>query len=237
VFTTRPDTLFGGTWVVLAPEHSLVDAITTPDQRAAVAAYRAEVGKRSERDRLTEAADAPKTGVPIGAFAINPINGKHIPIWIADYVLASYGTGAVFACPAGDERDHAFAKKFGLPIIEVVAGPAGTDVQQAAYTGDGPHVNSEFLDGLYNDAAKAKVIAWLVERGLGDQSVRYKLRDWLFSRQRYWGEPFPMIELPDGDIFARRREEPQVVPARARPLRHRVGLAPRRLAGRAVDRR
>jgi len=199
-FTTRPDTLFGCTWLVLAPEHALVDAITTPDQRAQVAAYRAEVGKRSERDRITEAADAPKTGVPIGAYAVNPINGKHIPIWIADYVLASYGTGAVFACPAGDERDHAFAKKFGLPIVEVVAGPAGTDVQQAAYTGDGPHVNSEFLDGLHNEDAKAKVIAWLAERGLGEASVRYKLRDWLFSRQRYWGEPFPMVELPDGSM-------------------------------------
>ena len=200
VFTTRPDTLFGGTWVVLAPEHPLVDAITTPEQRGAVAAYREQVGKRSERDRLTEAADAPKTGVATGAFAVNPVNGKHIPIWIADYVLASYGTGAVFACPAGDERDHAFALKFGLPIVEVVRGPDGTDVQAAAYTGDGPHVNSEFLDGLHNDAAKTKVIAWLAERGLGEASVRYKLRDWLFSRQRYWGEPFPMIELPDGTI-------------------------------------
>jgi leucyl-tRNA synthetase len=200
VFTTRPDTLFGGTWVVLAPEHALVDQITTPEQRAAVAAYREQVGKRSERDRVTEAADAPKTGVATGAFAINPVNGKRIPIWIADYVLASYGTGAVFACPAGDERDHAFAKKFGLPIVEVVAGPPGTDVQAAAYTGDGPHINSEFLDGLSNEEAKAKVIAWLEERGLGSASVRYKLRDWLFSRQRYWGEPFPMIELADGTI-------------------------------------
>jgi leucyl-tRNA synthetase len=200
VFTTRPDTLFGGTWVVLAPEHPLVDVITTPEARAAVAAYRAEVGKRSERDRITEAADAPKTGVPTGAYAVNPVNGKPIPIWIADYVLASYGTGAVFACPAGDERDHAFALKFGLPIVEVVAGPAGSDVQQAAYTGDGPHVNSEFLDGLHNEDAKAKVIAWLAERGLGEASVRYKLRDWLFSRQRYWGEPFPMIELADGTM-------------------------------------
>jgi leucyl-tRNA synthetase len=200
VFTTRPDTLFGGTWVVLAPEHPLVDAITTPEQRGAVAAYREQVAKRSERDRVTEAAAAPKTGVPTGAFAKNPVNGKHIPIWIADYVLASYGTGAVFACPAGDERDHAFAKKFGLPIVEVVAGPPGTDVQAAAYTGDGPHVSSEFLDGLYNQDAKTKVIAWLTERGLGSASVRYKLRDWLFSRQRYWGEPIPAVELADGTM-------------------------------------
>ncbi len=198
VFTTRPDTLFGGTWVVLAPEHPLVDQITAPAQRDAVAKYREQVSKRSERDRTTEAADAPKTGVPTGAFAKNPVNGKQIPIWIADYVLASYGTGAVFACPAGDERDHAFAKKFKLPIIEVVQG--GKDVQEAPYTGDGPHVNSGFLDGLDNDQAKTKVIAWLAERGLGEQSIRYKLRDWLFSRQRYWGEPFPTVELPDGSV-------------------------------------
>ncbi|HEY5923097.1 MAG TPA: leucine--tRNA ligase [Kofleriaceae bacterium] len=192
VFTTRPDTLFGGTWVVLAPEHALVDQITTPEQLPAVVKYREEVSKRSERDRTTEAKDAPKTGVWTGAYAVNPVNGKHIPIWIADYVLASYGTGAVFACPAGDERDHVFATKFGLPIIEVVKGPPGTDVQKEAFLGDGPHVNSDFLDGLNNEDAKAKVIAWLAERGLGEASIRYKLRDWLFSRQRYWGEPFPV---------------------------------------------
>jgi leucyl-tRNA synthetase len=200
VFTTRPDTLFGATWVVLAPEHPLVDAITTAAQRAAVDAYREQVGKRSERDRMTEAADAPKTGVATGAYAVNPVNGKPLPIWIADYVLASYGTGAVFACPAGDERDHAFARNFGLPIVEVVRGPDGTDVQVAAYTGDGPHVSSAFLDGLYNDDAKAKVIEWLTERGLGSASVRYKLRDWLFARQRYWGEPMPVLELADGTL-------------------------------------
>ena len=197
VFTTRPDTLFGGTYAVLAPEHPLVDAITTPAQRAAVEAYRAETGKRSERDRLTEAADAPKTGAFTGAFAINPVNGAEIPIWIADYVLASYGTGAVFACPAHDERDWAFARKFGLPIVEVVK---GGDVDAAPFLGDGPHVNSQFLDGLDNEAAKAKVIAWLEERGQGSRSIRFKLRDWLFSRQRYWGEPFPTYELPDGTV-------------------------------------
>ena len=197
VFTTRPDTLFGGTYVVLAPEHKLVDAITTPAQRAAVEAYRAETGKRSERDRMTEAADAPKTGVFTGTMAINPVNGVEIPIWVADYVLASYGTGAVFACPAHDERDWAFATRFGLPIVEVVK---GGDVAQAAYVGDGAHVNSAFLDGLDNDDAKDKVIAWLAERGKGERSVRYRLRDWLFSRQRYWGEPFPTIELDDGTV-------------------------------------
>jgi leucyl-tRNA synthetase len=199
VFTTRPDTLFGGTYVVLAPEHPLVDQITTPEQRAAVDAYRVEVSKRSERDRTVEAADAPKTGVETGAWALNPVNGKRIPIWIADYVLASYGTGAVFACPSGDERDYAFAKKFHLPIIEVVK---GGDVSVGAFTGDGPHINSEFLDGLDNEAAKREVINWLEERGLGERSIRYKLRDWLFSRQRYWGEPFPLIELGDGTVKA-----------------------------------
>jgi len=202
VFTTRPDTLFGGTWVVLAPEHPLVDKITTPEQRAAVDAYRAQAGQRSERDRMTEAADAPKTGVPTGAMAVNPVNGAQIPIWIADYVLASYGTGAVFACPAGDERDHAFARKFGLPIVEVVKDAANPDADRTAapYTGDGVHVNSGFLDGLRNAEAIDKVIAWLAERGLGEKSVRYKLRDWLFSRQRYWGEPFPLLHAADGTV-------------------------------------
>ncbi|CAN5582778.1 leucine--tRNA ligase [soil metagenome] len=198
VFTTRPDTLFGGTYVVLAPELAIVDALTTGDQKAAVAMYRAEVDKRSERDRTVEAADAPKTGAFTGSYAINPANGARMPIWIADYVLASYGTGSVFACPAHDERDHAFAKKFGLPIIEVVTG--GADVQAAPYTGDGAHVNSEFLDGLTNKPAIAKVAEWLAQRGRGEPTIRYKLRDWLFSRQRYWGEPFPLIELADGTI-------------------------------------
>ncbi|HTR49570.1 MAG TPA: leucine--tRNA ligase [Kofleriaceae bacterium] len=197
VFTTRPDTLFGGTYVVLAPEHPLVDSLTVPEQRAAVDAYRVETGKRSERDRTVEAADAPKTGVATGAFAVNPVNGAHIPIWIADYVLASYGTGAVFACPAHDERDWSFAQKFGLPIIEVVA---GGDVDLGAYTGDGEHVRSEFLNELDNVHAIEKVIAWLEDNKLGEGTVRYKLRDWLFSRQRYWGEPFPLYETPDGQM-------------------------------------
>ncbi len=197
VFTTRPDTLFGGTYVVLAPEHALVDAITTAEQRAAVESYRDTVSKRSERERTTEAADAPKTGVFTGAYAVNPVNGKEIPIWIADYVLASYGTGAVFACPAHDERDWAFAKAFDLPIIEVVQ---GGNVDEAAYVGDGKHVRSGLLDGLLVDDAKDKIIAYLVERGLGERSVRYRLRDWLFSRQRYWGEPFPTYELADGTV-------------------------------------
>jgi leucyl-tRNA synthetase len=195
VFTTRPDTLFGGTFLVIAPEHALVETITTAEQKAAVEAYRADVARKSERERTSAAADAPKTGVFTGAYCVNPVNGEHIPVWIADYVLASYGTGAVFACPAGDERDWAFATKFGLPIIEVVQ---GGDPKQGAYTGDGPHVNSGFLDGLGNDEAKTRVIEWLESQGLGKRRVRYKLRDWLFSRQRYWGEPFPVLHV-DGD--------------------------------------
>ncbi|HTJ45029.1 MAG TPA: leucine--tRNA ligase [Kofleriaceae bacterium] len=195
VFTTRPDTLFGGTFLVLAPEHALVDVITTADQKGAVEKYRAETSRRSERDRTSAAADAPKTGVFTGATCVNPVNGEHIPVWIADYVLASYGTGAVFACPAGDERDWAFATKFGLPIIEVVA---GGDPKVGAYTGDGAHLNSGFLDGLRNEEAKTRVIEWLETQGLGKRRVRYKLRDWLFSRQRYWGEPFPVLHV-EGD--------------------------------------
>jgi len=197
VFTTRPDTLFGCTYVVLAPEHPLVDVITTDAQRAAVAAYREEVGRKSERDRTAQAADAPKTGVFTGAYVINPVNGEQVPLWIADYVLATYGTGAVFACPAHDERDHAFARTFDLPIVEVVA---GGDVQQEAYVEDGPHVNSEFLDGLDTEAAKEKIIAWLEAHDAGEGTIQYRLRDWLFSRQRYWGEPFPIIETEDGQV-------------------------------------
>ncbi len=197
VFTTRPDTLWGCTYVVLAPEHPLVAAITTDAQRSAVDGYVAEVANKSERDRTAEAADAPKTGVFTGAYAVNPVNGDKVPVWIADYVLATYGTGAVFACPAHDERDYAFAKTFELPIVEVVA---GGDISEAAYTGDGVHVNSEFLDGLGVDEAKDKICSWLEEQGRGKRSIRYRLRDWLFSRQRYWGEPFPIIELEDGTV-------------------------------------
>ena len=199
VFTTRPDTLFGCTYVVLAPEHELVSQITTDGQRAAVDAYVEEVGKKSERDRLSEAADAEKTGVFTGAYATNPVNGEEVPIWIADYVLATYGTGAVFACPAHDTRDYAFAKKFGLPIREVVS---GGDIEQDAYVADGPHVNSQFLDGLNIADAKQKIIDWLETNKHSKGSVNYRLRDWLFSRQRYWGEPFPIIELEDGTVKA-----------------------------------
>jgi leucyl-tRNA synthetase len=193
VFTTRPDTLFGATYMVLAPEHPLVGEITTPAQRAAVAAYVEQAARRSERARIAEAED--KTGVATGAFALNPVNGEHIPVWIADYVLASYGTGAIMAVPGHDERDWAFARKFGLPIREVVR---GGDVARAAFTGDGVAVNSGFLDGLPTAEAKRRMIEWLEAEGLGQAKVTYKLRDWLFSRQRYWGEPFPVLHLEDG---------------------------------------
>ncbi|MEZ0371303.1 MAG: leucine--tRNA ligase, partial [Candidatus Sericytochromatia bacterium] len=177
-------------------EHPLVDKITSDKQRESVQAYVEQALKQSERERMQE---TEKTGVFTGAYAVNPVNGQKVPIWVADYVLASYGSGAVFACPAHDERDWEFACKFGLPIVEVVA---GGDVEEAAYTGDGPHVNSEFLNGLDLAAAKQKIIAWLVENDHGEAQIHYRLRDWLFSRQRYWGEPFPMAELEDGTLVA-----------------------------------
>ncbi len=196
VFTTRPDTLFGATYCTLAPEHALVAKITTPAQKAAVDTYVAEAKNKSELVRKEEAKK--KTGVFTGASAINPATGKPVPVWIADYVLASYGTGAIMAVPAHDVRDHEFAKTFGLPIVEVVQG--GKDVQAEAFVEEGVAVNSGQLDGLKTLEAKKKMTAWLEEKGLGKKRVQYQLRDWLFSRQRYWGEPFPIIHLEDGSI-------------------------------------
>jgi leucyl-tRNA synthetase len=193
VFTTRPDTLFGATYMVLAPEHPLVDEVTTPERRAAVAAYVERTQRRSELLRVADVQQ--KTGEFTGAFAENPVNGERIPIWIADYVLMGYGTGAIMAVPAHDERDWAFARAFGLPIVEVVT---GGDVDTAAYTGEGAAVNSQFLDGLPTPEAKERIASWLEERGRGERTVNYRLRDWLFSRQRYWGEPFPVLHLEDG---------------------------------------
>ena len=195
VFTTRPDTLFGCTYCVLAPEHDLVKKITTPEQREAVEAYIEQAARKSDLERTDLAKD--KTGVFTGAYAINPVNGQKVPIWIADYVLGHYGTGAIMAVPGHDQRDWEFAQKFGLPIVEVVQ---GGDLTQGAYTGDGPHVNSDFLNGLNVKDAIERMIAWLEENGKGRRKVTYKLRDWLFSRQRYWGEPIPILHFEDGTM-------------------------------------
>ncbi|MFC5056726.1 leucine--tRNA ligase [Saccharothrix xinjiangensis] len=193
VFTTRPDTLFGATYVVLAPEHPLVDVITAPDQAGAIEAYRREVSRKSELDRQE---NKDKTGVFTGAHATNPVNGAQLPVYVADYVLMGYGTGAIMAVPGQDQRDWDFAKTFDLPIIRTVRPP--DDFDGEAFTGQGPAVNSGFLDGLGVDEAKKKVVAWLEERGRGEGTVQFKLRDWLFSRQRYWGEPFPIVYDEDG---------------------------------------
>lgn len=195
VFTTRPDTLFGASYAVLAPEHELVKTITTGAQLEAVKAYQEQAARKSDLER-TDLAKV-KTGVFTGAYAINPVNGAKLPIWIADYVLAGYGTGAIMAVPGHDERDYEFAKQFDLPIIEVVQ---GGDLAKEAYAGDGPHVNSDFLNGLNNEEAIKKMISWLEESGKGQGKVTYRLRDWLFSRQRYWGEPIPIIHLEDGTM-------------------------------------
>ncbi|EOT40400.1 leucine--tRNA ligase [Enterococcus columbae] len=202
VFTTRPDTLFGATYAVMAPELDLVKAITTPEQKAAVENYIEQAAKKSDLNRTDLAKE--KTGVFTGAYAINPVNGKQIPIWIADYVLASYGTGAIMAVPAHDERDYEFAKAFDLEIIPVLA---GGDVTKAAFTEDGEHINSEFLNGLNKQEAIDKMVAWLEENGVGKKEVSYRLRDWLFSRQRYWGEPIPIIHWEDGTTTALSEDE------------------------------
>ncbi|MHC6248014.1 leucine--tRNA ligase [Lactobacillus delbrueckii] len=194
VFTTRPDTLFGCSYTVLAPENELVKEITSPEQKEAVEAYIKSIESKSDLERTDLNKD--KTGVFTGAYAINPVNGKEVPVWISDYVLATYGTGAVMAVPAHDERDYAFATKFDLPIKEVVE---GGDISKEAFAGDGPHVNSDFLNGLRNEEAKAKMVDWLTEKGVGEKKVNYKMRDWNFSRQRYWGEPIPVIHWEDGE--------------------------------------
>ncbi len=196
IFTTRPDTLFGCTYMVLAPEHPLVDKLTTAEHQSAVAAYQKATAAKSDVDRMADAAKV-KTGVFTGSHAINPVNGARVPVWIADYVLMGYGTGAIMAVPAHDERDFEFAQQFHLPIPRVIAAADGSD--QLPYVGDGTLVNSPGYDGLAWPDAKKKITADLAARGIGRGTVNYKLRDWLFSRQRYWGEPFPIVWVSEAD--------------------------------------
>lgn len=202
VFTTRCDTLFGATYCVLAPEHELVDKITTSEQKEAVDNYKEQASKQSEIERTSTTKE--KTGVFTGSYAINPVNGKRIPIWISDYVLSTYGTGAIMAVPAHDERDYSFAKKFDLEIIPVLE---GGDVSKEAYIGDGVHINSDFLNGLNKEEAIEKMSTWLKENNLGEKTTNYKLRDWLVSRQRYWGAPIPIIYCDDCGIVPVKEED------------------------------
>lgn len=195
VYTTRPDTLFGATYCVLAPEHALVREITTPEQKAVVEAYIEKTAHKSAQDRMADSKE--KTGAFTGAYAINPVNGHKLPIYIADYVLGDYGYGAIMAVPAHDQRDYDFAKKFDIPVIQVIE---GGDITTQAYEGDGALINSSFLNGLHVKESKAKMIEWLEANGVGKGTVNYRLRDWLFARQRYWGEPFPIIHCEDGTI-------------------------------------
>ena len=194
VFSTRPDTIFGVAALVLAPEHELVKQLTTPEHGNEVEAYIEKISHKSDLERTDLAKD--KTGVFTGSYVVNPVSGEKLPIWIADYVLNSYGTGAVMVVPAHDERDHEFAQKFDLPIVQVIE---GGDVQKEAYTGDGVHINSDFLNGMDKEEAIDAINNWLEENGVGEKKVNYRLRDWLFSRQRYWGEPIPVIHWEDGE--------------------------------------
>ncbi len=199
VFTTRPDTLFGATYMVLAPEHPLVDKICGDQERFAVTEYQAQAAMKSDLDRMDLAKE--KTGVFIGAYAVNPVNGNKIPVWISDYVLASYGTGAIMCVPGHDDRDHEFATKFELPVVQVVAPEDGSDID-GCFTDPGVAINSGEYDGMKTAEFKEKITAWLEEQGLGCKAINYKLRDWLFSRQRYWGEPFPIAHAEDGEVVA-----------------------------------
>ncbi len=208
VFTTRCDTLFGATYCVLSPEHPLISEIVSDEKREDVEKYINECKSKSELERT--GSNGGKTGVFTGAYAINPVNNKEIPIWISDYVLMSYGTGAIMAVPAHDDRDYEFARKFDIPVIEVLK---GGDITKEAYTKDGIHVNSGFLDGLDKEEAINKMILWLEEHNCGKKKINYRLRDWIFARQRYWGEPIPVIELEDGEYIALKDEElPLILP-------------------------
>ena len=222
VFTTRCDTLFGATYCVMAPEHPYVAEITTLEQKEAIEAYKESCVSKSDLERTELNKD--KTGVFTGAYAINPVNGKKIPIWISDYVLASYGTGAIMAVPAHDDRDWEFAKKFGIEIIPVLE---GGNIEEAAYTEDGLHINSQWLDGLGKQEAIDKMIAWLEEHKCGKKKISYKLRDWLFSRQRYWGEPIPIVHMEDGTMRTVPVEElPLELPATKNFQPHDSGESP-----------
>lgn len=194
VFTTRPDTIYGVSYIVMAPEHALTKQLTTSEHKEAVDQYLEEVAHKSDLERTDLAKE--KTGVFTGSYAVNPVSGERLPIWIADYVLSSYGTGAVMAVPAHDDRDYEFARQFKLPVKPVIE---GGNLEKEAYTGDGKHINSGFLDGLGKQEAIDRMIDWLKEHGVGDKKVNYRLRDWLFSRQRYWGEPIPVIHWDDGE--------------------------------------
>ncbi len=208
VFTTRCDTLFGATYCVLSPEHEIVKKIASKEQLPLVEEYIKSAASKSELERTS--LNKEKTGIFTGAYAINPVNNKRIPIYISDYVLASYGTGAIMAVPAHDSRDYAFAKKFGLDIIPVLE---GGDIEKEAYEDDGLHINSDFLNGLNKEDAINKMLSWLKEKGIGEQKVNYKFREWIFARQRYWGEPVPVVHMDDGTIYALKDEElPLVLP-------------------------
>ena len=221
VFTTRANTLFGATYCVLSPEHELVDKITTANKKEEVAKYKEICASKSELERTELNKD--KTGVFIGAYAINPVNNTEIPIWISDYVLTSYGTGAIMAVPAHDERDYAFAKKFNIPIIQVID---GGNIESEAYIGDGLHINSGFLDGLNKQDAINKMIVWLEENGIGSKKINYRLREWIFARQRYWGEPVPVVHMEDGTIKVLNEDElPLILPV-LEDYKGRNGQAP-----------
>jgi leucyl-tRNA synthetase, eubacterial and mitochondrial family len=208
VFTTRPDTLFGATYCVLSPEHSLVDEITKKDQKEEINNYKKISASKSELERTSLSKE--KTGAFTGSYAINPVNNKKIPIWISDYVLSTYGTGAIMAVPAHDDRDYEFAKKYGLEIIQVLEGDS---IKEKAHTGDGIHINSSFLDGLNKEEAIDKIIKYLEENNIGKKEVNYRLRDWIFARQRYWGEPIPIIHLENNkDVVLSDEELPLILP-------------------------
>ena len=218
IFTTRPDTLFGATFMVLAPEHALVEQVTTEKHRARVREYVEKARKETEIERLST--EREKTGVATGGYAINPLNGERIPIWVADYVLVTYGTGAIMAVPAHDERDFEFAVRYDLPIREVIAPPSGPQgVLRQAYVGPGGMVNSGQFDGLDSTVAFEKICDWLESKGIGKRSVKYRLRDWLISRQRYWGAPIPVVYCPnDGMVPVPKEQLPVELPAEYRPL-------------------